>query len=148
MFDSPRAISNRVRGQVVSAQPDTYVPPAHGWTCFHCGDTFMHERAARDHFGATPDREPACVMKLTSEDRSLTRRIRWLESEIERLRSDIEAESTASEVFYGKLQSLLKSYRPFRECRSLQDVFNVYDSMEGRALAAEERLSLQTDAAR
>jgi hypothetical protein len=126
--------------QQISEQ-DTYPAPVHGWTCFHCGETFMHERAARDHFGATPDKEPGCILKLTSEDRSLIRRLRAYEAEVERLRHDIEFETTASQVFSGKLQSLLNSYAPFRGCRSLQDVFNRYDSVEGRAPSAEEQLT-------
>ena len=32
----------------------TYPMPEHGWTCFHCGDTFMTPGAARDHFDQTP----------------------------------------------------------------------------------------------
>ncbi|MEE8059407.1 MAG: hypothetical protein V3T17_16460 [Pseudomonadales bacterium] len=32
----------------------TYKFPAHGWTCFHCGETFTAVGAARDHFGADP----------------------------------------------------------------------------------------------
>jgi hypothetical protein len=132
----------------VSALPSgTYAMPAHGWTCFHCGETFAHENPARMHFGETPDKTPACLLKLTSEERSLVRRIRGLEFEIERLRHDIEYETTAANVFSGKLQSLLNSYKPFRGCRSLQDVFNVYDSIEGRALAAEERLAQISGAA-
>lgn len=36
-------------------------------------------------------------------------------------------------------QPELQSYRPFRKCRSIQDVSNLYDTMKGRALAAEEK---------
>jgi hypothetical protein len=37
----------------------------------------------------------------------------------------------------------INSYKPFREakCRSIYDIFCLYDSMEGRALAAESRLA-------
>jgi hypothetical protein len=35
----------------------------HGWTCFHCGETFHSEARARDHFGADPQAEPACIIK-------------------------------------------------------------------------------------
>lgn len=30
---------------------DTYPAPAHGWTCFHCGETFTSIAKARDHTG-------------------------------------------------------------------------------------------------
>jgi len=34
--------------------------PEHGWTCFHCGETFMKPGLARRHFGVHPDILPAC----------------------------------------------------------------------------------------
>ncbi len=38
------------------------------------------------------------------------------------------------------IQQQIKSYKPFRGCSSIYEVFCVFDSMEGRALAAEEQL--------
>ena len=38
--------------------------PAHGWTCFHCGETFKDEAMARDHFGARAEQKPGCVIKV------------------------------------------------------------------------------------
>lgn len=38
----------------------TYTAPAHGWTCFHCGETFTTWFKARDHFGNTPIATTAC----------------------------------------------------------------------------------------
>jgi hypothetical protein len=35
----------------------------------------------------------------------------------------------------------MKTIKPFAKCDSMRDVFNVYDSMKGRALAAEEQLA-------
>ncbi len=43
---------------------DTYEKPAHGWTCFHCGDTFTTVGSARAHFGATPQAEPGCMERV------------------------------------------------------------------------------------
>lgn len=50
---------------------------------------------------------------------------------------------TANEGLEYQVESIpqqIKSYKPFRGCNSIYDVFCVFDSMEGRALAAEERL--------
>jgi hypothetical protein len=33
---------------------DCYPHPAHGWTCFHCGETFHAQGKARLHFGEKP----------------------------------------------------------------------------------------------
>ncbi len=35
----------------------------------------------------------------------------------------------------------LRSYKPFRECSSMYEVFCAYDSTEGRAIAAEKNAS-------
>lgn len=111
------------------------------WRCFHCDEVFTDEANARLHFGSFIDSEPGCSALVVAQ-------LRDHEEEVRRLRSDIEAEATSSEAFYSRLRLLLKSYRPFRACSNLQDVFNIYDSMEGRALAAEQRLSLQPGAVR
>lgn len=41
--------------------------PLEGWVCFHCGELFTTVGAAADHFGTTPDRQPACMIKLGDE---------------------------------------------------------------------------------
>lgn len=63
----------------------TYTAPEHGWTCFHCGETFashgIHVQNARDHFGYTIDAEPAC--KIARKDRPLVHHIRELEAQLQ-----------------------------------------------------------------
>jgi hypothetical protein len=54
-----------VRGLTVEA--DTYLMPAHGWTCFHCGETFRTPGGARLHFGPAPTRPPVCVEVVSPE---------------------------------------------------------------------------------
>lgn len=61
-------------------QQDTYTPPEHGWTCFHCGETFMHPNAARLHFGASVDDEPKCQISA--------HRLRGMEAELRRYREE------------------------------------------------------------
>jgi hypothetical protein len=46
-------------------EADTYEKPAHGWTCFHCGETFTTPGSARDHFGAKPDAVPGCIARVS-----------------------------------------------------------------------------------
>lgn len=46
-------ITAHVRGLLPSAAL-TYTAPEHGWTCFHCGETFKTPDAARLHFGQAP----------------------------------------------------------------------------------------------
>jgi hypothetical protein len=124
------------------SEPDTYPTPEHGWTCFHCGETFAPtldgQRRAQVHFGATPDENPGCIEKLNAEERSLLRRLRAAQVENNRLR--IDAEDEFGQRYYSRLASDIRATAGvFRDCQTLRDVFNLYDSMEGRALAAEER---------
>jgi hypothetical protein len=121
---------------------ETYMMPEGGWTCFHCGDSFTTIGAAQDHFGETPGATSACRIKSGNElglvmelRKAEVSRDEWMEQalqsrgEIERLECNVESLTTA-----------MRSYKPFQECRSINDAFFVYDSMEGRALAAEEQL--------
>lgn len=66
-------------------QPSTYITPAHGWTCFHCGETFpgnfAGSRRARDHFGHDPLSDPACRIKA-GEERGLLMALRRAEATI------------------------------------------------------------------
>jgi hypothetical protein len=73
-------------GTRIDGDATFYTPPEHGWTCFHCGTTFQHEIAAREHFGATPILDPACQIK--AGEGGLVRKVRWLESENSRLNSE------------------------------------------------------------
>jgi hypothetical protein len=67
-------------------------------------------------------------------------RLRELENEVAKLRR--EADDEHSQWFYRRLESEIRGTAPaFKNCRTLRDVFNLYDSMEGRALAAEERIA-------
>jgi len=63
---------------------DTYAKPVHGWTCFHCGETFTTSGSARDHFGFGPESDPGCRIKLGGE-RGLLMALRKAEDEIDRL---------------------------------------------------------------
>lgn len=122
---------------------DTYPAPKHGWTCFHCGETFPPtldgQVRARVHFGTTPDFAPGCIEKLNAEERSLLRRLRSAQAENDRLRA--EAQDEFRQRYYSYVASDIRATAgAFRDCSTLRDVFNLYESMEGRALAAEERI--------
>lgn len=68
---------------------DTYTMPAHGWTCFHCGETFTTPGAARHHFGRTPDKKPGCVIKVElGGERGLLAALRKAEDELAQYRAD------------------------------------------------------------
>ena len=76
----------------------TYSTPEHGWVCFFCGDHFPGDlaglRAAQKHFGAPPDAIPGCRLRMRAGEKSLLRRIRWLEGQLRRWRDRILDEDT------------------------------------------------------
>ena len=77
---------------------DTYPTPEHGWVCFHCGEAFTGDFAgaqeARQHFGALPDAIPGCRLRMRAGEKSLLRRIRWLEVQLSTLRNRVASEDT------------------------------------------------------
>lgn len=61
--------------------PHTYTKPAHGWTCFHCGETFKTIGGARDHFGAAPTAMPGCMARVAyGDERGLEMALREAEA--------------------------------------------------------------------
>lgn len=120
-----------------------YPMPRDGWTCFHCGETFDTWGGARDHFGETQCSTPACQIKLGNE-RGLVMELRKFEKQasenLERA-FDAERDLEATQCQVSSLSDAMHGYKPFRECNSIYEVFCLFDSMEGRALAAEERVN-------
>lgn len=84
---------------------ETYNMPPHGWTCFHCGETFKTPGAARDHFGFSQAGDPACRIKVGAE-RGLLMALRKAEQELAECRAEAprEVEAIAREMV--RLQSM------------------------------------------
>lgn len=112
------------------------------WRCFHCNETFTTPGAAADHFGKYVDSIPGCVLKVQlGDERGWLMELRRLQEENAHLREQMNEEYWDQGAFNAHLKTLLQTYRPFRRCETLQGAYMVFDSMEGRALAAEERLA-------
>jgi hypothetical protein len=116
------------------------------WRCFHCDEVFRTRGGAEDHFGKYINSTPGCILKVQfGDERGLLMELRRVQEENEHLRQQMNEEYWSMAAYAAHLKTHIQSYRPFRKCDTLQDVFHVYDSMEGRALAAEERLSRPKD---
>lgn len=75
-----------------NVRADTFPPPPHGWICFHCGETFRTTGAAADHFGATPEATPGCLIKVQlGDERGLQMALRKVEFERDELKVRIAA---------------------------------------------------------
>ena len=60
----PQALPVDVTDPHTASGPDTYPRPPHGWTCFHCGETFRDYAKARIHFGEKPSMPVGCSVDL------------------------------------------------------------------------------------
>jgi hypothetical protein len=112
-----------------------------GWRCFHCDEVFTDQQAAAIHFGDNIDHRPGCVERLNAPENNLVLALRKVCDEFHRLQLEVAEEITNDNYFYGRLRQSLATIKPFAKCISLHDVFMVFDSMEGRTLAAEARLA-------
>lgn len=116
------------------------------WRCFHCDFVTSDPAEALAHFGERDDAEefkPICKWwdGLAEDERKATlqdtlKQLREREDELMRAQTKIEG----LEYQVDSFESCIRSYKPFKNCRTIHDVFCEFDSMEGRALAAEERL--------
>lgn len=80
-----------LRAELAAAR-ETNPRPMNGWTCFHCGETFLLDGLAEDHFGTRQCAEPGCQIKKGHE-RNMLHKIRELETEIWAYRSETDEES-------------------------------------------------------
>lgn len=60
----------------------------HGWTCFHCTETFHTIEDAREHFGNDITDEPGCVLKLRGDDKGLLALVRIQYAELDEYRQE------------------------------------------------------------
>lgn len=67
--------------ETVGDEAWSYDKPEHGWTCFHCGETFTETNRARDHFGHSIAALPACQVPAEHVAAEL-RRFRVVEEEL------------------------------------------------------------------
>jgi hypothetical protein len=69
-------------GAKVRATEKYFNWPAHGITCFHCGEHFSTPKSARLHFGGSIDDQPGCIMKLNAKDNELLWLLRQKDEEL------------------------------------------------------------------
>lgn len=109
--------------------------PAHGWTCFHCGETFTNRICARDHFGADETREAACQIK-TSEG-GIIARLRTAEDMLSRYRIE---DSDADRRYYAQQAEHASALRREEERGYERGVQDARAEIASDSLAVAERL--------
>lgn len=119
------------------------------WRCYHCDFITNDPQEAESHFGERDDAEefkPICKWWSNMDDHE---RLETLQSYIKDLaseRNDNYRQRTAIEGLEYQVGLLynkeFNGYKPFRDAKvtSVYEAFCLYDSMEGRALSAEEKL--------
>lgn len=110
----------------------TYPRPKHGWTCFHCGETFHTVGAARDHFGHDPMAEPGCRIKV-GEELGLLIELRKSQKDFADLIDRMHKLDSEAEAAHETARDVLRAAK----ATNAHEVRCNLDSLEGRALAAE-----------
>lgn len=125
---------------VLAPKTERELPPA-GWTCFHCGETFHDAVTAEDHFGSDQYEyvQPGCVDRLTYTERELRESLIDMVKELDAERDRSEELEIDSDNLHAEEAELA---RRFNGARSVHQAWLVLDCMEGRALAAEQTVSL------
>jgi hypothetical protein len=112
---------------------DTYPQPEHGWTCFHCGETFHAVGLAAVHFGSLIDGEPAC--RLNQKERGLAFQLRQAEEQLARYRAEDSDTDRAMHAMRADHVTELKREEEKGYARGLRDGLEHSASREA-ALAA------------
>ena len=117
------------------------------WRCFHCGFETSDRKEASGHFGEFGEEYPLCIHWAdldadgkASEFQSINAELEGEHEENLKLRQQVEQ----LEYLTGSQEADISSR--FKGCRTINEAFFKYDSMEGRALAAEEKLATQSAA--
>lgn len=116
------------------------------WKCFHCGFETSDEKEASAHFGDMDDEYPLCVTwsELTSDERTVEYQSTMGELNAERDENiNLRAKNEGLEYRVDGQLAEIHSFKPFRQCSSVNEIFHLYDSMEGRALLAESELAAE-----
>lgn len=112
---------------------EVYSAPPHGWTCFHCGETFTTPGAARNHFGETPQASPGCLMKVqVGDERGWLMQIRKLEEELAIARKTAVMAEHEAEIAFGEVAE----FKAAAGVRSSHDLRMFIDSLQGRVVTA------------
>jgi hypothetical protein len=119
------------------------------WRCYHCDFVTRDAAEAEAHFGERDDAEefkPICKWWSRMDDHE---RLETMQSYIKDLaveRNENYSQRIAIEGLEYQVGLLynkdFSGYKPFRDAKvtSVYEAFCLYDSMEGRALSAEEKL--------
>jgi len=122
--------------------------PPHGWTCFHCGETFTTVGAAGDHFGNFQYTEPACRIKNGNE-KGLLMAFRKMEDELRILRDVLIAKNARLTEQMNDLRSAF--YVNMLRCYPTKTHQEISDAIEaattGRVAAKPGHLTEHHDSA-
>ena len=99
--DAIAEIEAHVRGKLPSAAL-TYTAPPHGWTCFHCGETFRTPGAARLHFGELPGAASHVVPDVTADADHLRRNLRARVTYLEEYAGGLDEDPNNQGAFWAR----------------------------------------------
>lgn len=117
------------------------------WVCFHCNEVCETEQQAIDHFGYDESEMPGCLQLLTEGEKAIIEdRREWREKFHKEEHAHEHARHELSQIGWSVWQIIrpeVHKNRPELRHRieeSVQSLAQIWESIEGRALAAESVL--------
>lgn len=112
----------------MSGKIGKYQKPEHGWTCFHCGETFTTVGEAREHFGVDPTREPGCIIKVNlGGERGLLNALRKAEDLLARFQAEDSDVQRLALQEQGRHSEALRQAEEAGYARGLKDGMELRD---------------------
>lgn len=117
------------------------------WHCFHCGEVCKTFQEGIDHFGYDETEMPACVTILKEGEKAIIEdRREWRERCHEEKHQHEHTSQKLSDLGWSVWEIIRNETKYQRLEGSIEqkvdDLRMIWDSMEGRALAAESTLSV------
>jgi hypothetical protein len=111
------------------------------WKCFFCGEVFRDAVTAGRHFGEHEGCEypvPGCVDPLRQDEKARLHAVEIANYEAKKACDERDAAQEDADAYRAQPAEIERLFG--KGVRSLHQAYLVLDAMEGRALAAEERL--------
>jgi len=114
---------------------DPHAPP---WKCFFCGEIFGDAITASRHFGEDIGSQPGCIDPLRKDEKARLRKLQLARYEERRARQDRDKVQDQADAYHAQCAELERLFGKGRS--TAHQAWRELDSMEGRALAAEEKV--------
>ena len=114
------------------------------WVCFHCGEVCNTRTEAMDHFGYDESEMPGCIAILKEGEKAILEdRREWRHRALQEESANERLACERNHLYYSIWEVIRKECKKQRSdhISEVENLRWVWETMEGRALAAEDALN-------